>query len=141
MVAGRRRKKVPSKKIIAPLFLLSKRKRAVNGVKDFFLNPLQATEGNWPTIFKLLQGKKMVGITSRMKKFTWAEYDMRKGGRLRCYFCFRSSLGWKFSRDPKTGRKFGGPGAPKSSRGPQFFQGGPQRGGPQLFRGAPGFWL
>ena len=36
MVAGRRRKKVPSKKIIAPLFLLSKRKRAVNGVEDFF---------------------------------------------------------------------------------------------------------
>ena len=70
MVAGRRRKKVPSKKIIAPLFLLSKRKLAVNGVKDFFLNPLQATEGNWPTIFKLLQGKKMVGITSQMKKFT-----------------------------------------------------------------------
>ena len=104
MVAGRRAKKVPSKKVIAPIFLLSKRKRAVSGVQDFFLNPLQATEGNWPTIYKLLRGKKMRGVTSQMKKFTWAEYDMRKGGRLRCYFCFRSSLGWKFSRDPETGQ-------------------------------------
>ena len=36
---------------------------------------------------------------------------------------------------------FGGPRAPKTSRGHQFFQWGPQRGGGgQVFRKGPGFW-
>ena len=67
MVAGRRAKKVPSKKVIAPIFLLSKRKRAVSGVQDFSLNPLQATEGNWPTIYKLLREEDERGYKSNEK--------------------------------------------------------------------------
>ena len=45
----------------------------------------------------------MIGILEQMNTIAWAEYDMRKGGGARCYYCFRSSLGWKFTYDEKTG--------------------------------------